>query len=446
MKKFDRLIFAVIIVYLLAALAAGCFAWKLCEQTDGAYRVEENRLTYEVEELFKESRSSQSGADTDLRSMVDSLSLEKYRAIRSIDFLPAGEKRQDAVTDFYRKKSSYQMMDPITDIVPIYIDNELTGYLRMNIERSNNRMSILTVVELSLLITAAFILAVLWYIRTHVIAPFWRMQDLTYELSKGNLKGEIKQEKNHYFGDLERNLSLLKDELEVKKKRELELLRERKLLMLSLSHDIKTPLSTIQLYNRALWQGEYETQEKRLEIYQQIALKCNEIENYMEELLTSSREDIVDITVEWEEFYLRELLERVLSVYQEKCEIRKIELTVGTYENRLLRGDLHRLVEVFENLFENAFKYGDGRRIDITFDEEDYCQLIRVFNSGEPVTENDFVHLFESFFRGTNTHGRQGHGLGLYIAREIMHKMGGELFAQSQEDGMAFVVVLPLDS
>ncbi len=444
MKKFDRLILAVIIVYVLAALAAGCFAWKLCEQTDGTYRVEENRLIFEVEEMFKESLSGQSGADTDLRDMAGSISAEKYSSILSIDFLPAGEENRDAIMVFYRKKSGYQMQETMTDIVPIYIDDELKGFLRMDIERSVNRMNILAVVELSLFIMAALLLAVLWYTRTHIIAPFWRMQDLTYGLSKGNLKGEIKQEKNHFFGELERNLSLLKDELEVKKKRELELLRERKLLTLSLSHDLKTPLSTIQLYNRALWQGEYETQEKQREIYRQIDLKCNEIENYMGELLTSSREDIVDITVEREEFYLRELMERVLSVYREKCDLRKIELTVGTYENRLLVGDLHRLVEVFENLFENAFKYGDGLRIDITFDEEDYCQLIRVFNSGEPVSENEFAHLFESFFRGTNTHGRQGHGLGLYISREIMHKMGGELFAQSGEDGMTFVVVLPL--
>ena len=65
----------------------------------------------------------------------------------------------------------------------------------------------------------------------------------------------------------------------------------------------------------------------------------------------------------------------------------------------------------WRNLFENAFKYGDGRRIKLEFYEEDYCQLIQVFNTGEPVSDNDFNHIFESFFRGSNSRGKQGNGL-----------------------------------
>ena len=60
------------------------------------------------------------------------------------------------------------------------------------------------------------------------------------------------------------------------------------------------------------------------------------------------------------------------------------------------------------------------------------------------MTENDFTHLFDSFFRGGNVAGKQGNGLGLYICKEIMHKMGGDIFAEREDDGMAFVVVLQM--
>lgn len=63
--------------------------------------------------------------------------------------------------------------------------------------------------------------------------------------------------------------------------------------------------------------------------------------------------------------------------------VRESELLIGDYENRLLKGDMERAFEVMENLLENAFKYGDGRTIAIDFYEEDYCQVIRVFNTGE---------------------------------------------------------------
>lgn len=161
----------------------------------------------------------------------------------------------------------------------------------------------------------------------------------------------------------------------------------------------------------------------------------------MAEIIRSSKEDILDIRVEMGEFYLEELVKRVADTYVEKCAVRMMELQIGRYENRLVRGDLDRILEVFDNVMENAFKYGDGRRIEISFYEEDFCQLIRIFNTGEAVSENDFNHIFESFFRGTNSLGQQGSGLGLYICREIMRKMDGEVFAEKEKDGMGIVLV-----
>ena len=64
-----------------------------------------------------------------------------------------------------------------------------------------------------------------------------------------------------------------------------------------------------------------------------------------------------------------------------------------------------------------------------------------LFNTGIPVTDNEFNHIFESLDRAQNSEGRQGSGLGLYICREIMRKMGGEIFAEKQQNGMAFVLV-----
>lgn len=178
--------------------------------------------------------------------------------------------------------------------------------------------------------------------------------------------------------------------------------------------------------------------------YHQIGEKAVQIENFVSEIIRASKQDIVRIEVEKGAFYLKDLVHWMEAVYGEKCALRRCAFTVGAYQNRIFQGDYNRLMEVFENLFENALKYGDGRRIQVSFYEEDYCQLIRVFNTGEPVSEKELVHLFDSFFRGENTRGQQGNGLGLYICREIMLKMNGEIFAACEPDGMAFVVVLPV--
>lgn len=100
-----------------------------------------------------------------------------------------------------------------------------------------------------------------------------------------------------------------------------------------------------------------------------------------------------------------------------------------------------RAVEVMENLMENAVKYGDGHSICLKLYEEDYCQVIEVFNSGSPVSQNEMPHLFDSFFRGSNAQDKSGNGLGLYIARQIMIKMDGDIFARREDEGMCIGLV-----
>lgn len=186
-------------------------------------------------------------------------------------------------------------------------------------------------------------------------------------------------------------------------------------MLLSLSHDMKTPLNVIKLYSKALVEDIYQDQNSKLNAMKQINIKADEIEKYVDEIISSAREDILDLQVNNSEFYLTDLIERVLGIYQEQCDLRQITLIVHKYENRLLNGDIQRSQEIFENIFENAFKYGDGRKIEISFAEEDFCQLINIFSSGKPVTDTEFNHIFESFYRGANSKGQQGNGLGLYM-------------------------------
>lgn len=99
---------------------------------------------------------------------------------------------------------------------------------------------------------------------------------------------------------------------------------------------------------------------------------------------------------------------------------------------------------MIENLMENAFKYGDGRLIGISFQEEEGCQLIRISNTGSIVNAEEIPRLFDSFYRGSNAGDKEGNGLGLYICREIMQKMDGEIFVQAENDGMSFFLVFPM--
>ena len=90
---------------------------------------------------------------------------------------------------------------------------------------------------------------------------------------------------------------------------------------------------------------------------------------------------------------------------------------------------------------ENALKYGDGKRIVLRIEEEDGCILLSVHNGGCELADTEIPHIFESFWRGANAERQQGSGLGLYISRQLMNKMGGEIFAEVREKVITVTLV-----
>lgn len=421
MKKYNQIIILSLVVYILLAFLSRNALLHIQDDNDHRYVVESNRIMNQI---------------TDYKQ-IDAIDLDKYDYIKKIDFLNYDILEQDKINDFYLEGNNDRIK-----ILPFYQNNQLQGYVKFIYQVPQIKINnIILLIEIGLLIIEIFVLVILIYLKRNVLQPFQRLNELPMELAKGHFNTNIKEEKSKYFGKFMWGMSQLKDTLDITEKRQLELMKEKKKMLLSLSHDMKTPLNLIKLYSIALKENIYIDQDSKDWAIKQIGLKADEIEKYIDEIISSSREDVLDLQVDNSEFYLADLIERVVTIYHDQCRLRQIELIVSDYENKLLKGDLARSQEVFENIFENAFKYGDGRRIEISFQEEDYCQLIRVFNTGNGVSDTEFNHIFESFYRGANSQGQQGNGLGLYICRELMQKMDGAIFAEKYDEGMAFILV-----
>lgn len=272
------------------------------------------------------------------------------------------------------------------------------------------------------------------YIGMKVIKPFDKMSSLTQELAKGNLSAPIKEERSRFFGKFLWGMDMLRENLEDSKTKNLEYQKEKKTMLLSLSHDIKTPLSAIQLYSKALSEGLYDTEDKKQEALAGILSKTEEIRGYVDEIYNLSREDFMELSVNVGEVYLKEVMEGITAYYKDKLSVIHTEFEIGEYDNALLSADKDRLVESLQNLMENAIKYGDGRKISISFSEEEDCKLITVENTGCTLEEGEINNIFDSFYRGSNTTNIQGNGLGLYIVKQLMTKMDGDVFAEKEED------------
>lgn len=280
------------------------------------------------------------------------------------------------------------------------------------------------------------------YIGMKVIKPFDKMSSLTQELAKGNLSAPIKEERSRFFGKFLWGMDMLRENLEDSKTKNLEYQKEKKTMLLSLSHDIKTPLSAIQLYSKALSEGLYDTEEKKQEALAGILSKTEEIRGYVDEIYNLSREDFMELSVNVGEVYLKEVMEGITAYYKDKLSVIHTEFEIGEFDNALLSADKDRLVESLQNLMENAIKYGDGRKISISFSEEEDCKLITVENTGCTLEEGEINNIFDSFYRGSNTTNIQGNGLGLYIVKQLMTKMDGDVFAEKEDDVFKVTLVV----
>lgn len=376
--------------------------------SDKAYRVEVNRVSLLLEK----------------NEPVD---LSDYEYIMHIE-----KQTDENKADFYKSDNSYVIAAVGNDLYRI----EYTL-------QTESTAKIFVLVNVILGVVSLFAVGFLLWVSVRILKPFQRLRDVPYELSKGNLTVPLSENKNRYFGKFTWGLDMLRAYVEKQKQIALKEQRDKKTLVLSLSHDIKTPLSVIELYAKALERNLYKDENKQKEVATHIVDNCNEIKKYVSEIVSVSFEEAVEIEVSEGMFYLSELVDGISTFYAEKLKLLKTEFTVGSYTNVLLNGDKERSIEAVQNIIENAIKYGDGKKIAVSFLEEDGCILVTVINSGCTLSENELPHVFESFWRGSNVGTHEGNGLGLYICRQIARKQGGDLFAEILPDNqfsMTFVI------
>ena len=405
MKRFDKLLAAVIFILIILAVGTNA-ALSVLQKDNGhkMYRVEISRLCRQLE-----------------RGEIPYLSACSY--LTNIEEYTVGE-------DFFDSDSSY-------------IIRELNGTLyRFDYTAGTEHAHrIRLLLNGSILVPGGILLLILLYIRRQLLKPLSRLINIPYELSKGNLTVPLTENKSRYFGRFIWGINLLRETMEQQRQRELALQKEKQTLLLSIFHDIKTPLSAIKLYASALSKGLYKDARKQREVSLSINAKADEIEGFVSQLSHTASEDFLQFDVKQGEFYLSEVMNHISDYYTEKLTFNKTEFQIDSFSDCIVTGDIDRGVEVLQNIMENAIKYGDGRNIRIEFSNEEDSRLVTIRNSGCTLPQVELLHIFDSFWRGSNSKGKSGSGLGLYICRQLMLNMEGDIFAEIRGAEMCITVV-----
>lgn len=428
MKAFNRLIIWSVLTALSVIIAFNGYVSVIDADKGGAgkaYRVEINRIM---------DRVQRGTLPEDI-----ALAEDGYTYIRDLSWIGLGAEPQE-VERFFAGTGIGDRNE--FTVKPVYMEQQLKGYLRFSYIVSGQNNSVQLVLNLFLLAALGAVIALLLYIRKQILQPFHTLQELPFELSRGQVNTGMKEQRSRFFGRFIWGLDLLRQTLDEQKQTNLRLEKDRQTLVASLSHELKTPVAAIRLYASALDGSLYDSEEKRRSAARLIEQKAEQLEQLIGKIITASVSSLQNIEIVPGEFYLSELVKSVVHNHKDRLALLKMKLETGAYQDKLLQGDQDKLLEVLNNLIENAVKYGDGGGIRMTFREEDYRQLIIFENSGEPLLLSELPYIFSSFWRGSNAEGKPGNGLGLFICRQLLLKMGGDIYAEPLERGMRFVLVL----
>lgn len=218
-------------------------------------------------------------------------------------------------------------------------------------------------------------------------------------------------------------------------------------LITNVSHDLRTPLTSIIGYLRLIEDKQYHSEEDILK-YSHIAYeKAKQMKNMVEDLFEYTKVQQHGAPVNMMTVDLGQLLEQVCASFELEAENKGIELTSETTPTPLkIEADPEKLGRVFSNLVANGLKYGHGASyIHLTAIQHGDQVVVTVANDGEPIPEESLGHLFERFYRveASRSKATGGTGLGLAIVKSVVDLHHGNVQVQSDENQTAFIVTLP---
>ncbi|MDX1599205.1 MAG: ATP-binding protein [Marinobacter sp.] len=224
---------------------------------------------------------------------------------------------------------------------------------------------------------------------------------------------------------------------------------QRRQLVAQVSHDLRTPLASMQGYIESLKLRRDRLSPEEQDRFLDIALKeGRRLSRLVDELFELAALEAREKQPVPEPFPLAELVHDVVQKHGREARNRQLDLTVnGDPDQPLAYADLAMTERVLDNLIGNAIAYSPaGGRIEVVFGQVNGRPKVCVRDSGPGIPEQDLPHIFDPFYRGESSDGTGGHaGLGLAIARRIMTLQGGDIdVANLQSGGASFCIRLPV--
>ena len=302
------------------------------------------------------------------------------------------------------------------------------------------------------------VVIILIYVYIRILKPFENLKEYASDISKGNLDTPLKAEKGNYFGDFTWAFDNMRKEIVKSRNAEKTAIENNKTVVATLSHDIKTPVASIRAYAEAFEANMDSTPEKRQKYLGILMQKCDEVTTLTNDLFIHSISEMDRLEINKEKLDIVSFMKNEIRELfaDEEAEISIPESLSEASEGLFISADRKRLLQIIENLKNNADKYAKTK-VSISMDIERFENADTTDNAGDTdksdnkiiihfrdygpgIPEEEIPFITGKFYRGKNVGNENGSGLGLYIVKELMEKMNGELKLFNKKPGLDVVL------
>ena len=276
-----------------------------------------------------------------------------------------------------------------------------------------------------------------------------KISDAMQNISEGDLNVTVEVEGDDEFSSMAANLNKMVEELKELMDKERESERTKNELITNVAHDLRTPLTSIIGYLELL-SGDVKLDPELQKKYINIAyVKTKRLEKLIEDLFGFTKMNYGKLTMHVAQVDVVKLLSQLLEEFYPSFVDKNLSYELqSNVPDKVITADGNLLARLFDNLINNAIKYGaDGKRIMVKLHADDEIVTVSVINYGYVIPADELPLIFNKFYRveqsrSTNTGGT---GLGLAISKNIVDMHGGTITVTSDLSGTVFTVKLKVN-
>ena len=335
--------------------------------------------------------------------------------------------------------------DVLSVYSPITNGYKVQGYVFIHKPMTELQKLTDSMLNISYILLGIFLLLsliILIFFNEVVYKPLKKITTATEQYAEGNLHYELSVDSADEMGYLAATLSYMASELAKSED-------NQKKLVANVSHDFRSPLTSIKGYSEAMLDGTIppEMHEKYLTILVNESERLIKLTN---NLLTLNNLNIEGLVLDLSVFDLNDMIRKTAATFEGNCREKKISLNlILTGETMPVKADLGKIQQVLYNLLDNAIKFSNrDSEIRISTTEKHGKVFVSVKDFGIGIPKESIGQVFDRFYKTDLSRGKdkKGTGLGLSIAREIIRAHGENINVTSTEgEGTEFTFSLPVE-